>query len=130
MRKNDDGSYTWDIEVPVERSDAAYRAMYFSCKRIMSQARMQNPNLPGNEAANQLGAFIALITDGDKQAELWKMYNDMVAENSSGEFNWERMSRVRGECAQEVMMHVDAWFSRFWSVSEVVGIDFVRCDDE
>lgn len=130
MIKNEDGSITWGIETPVERSDAAYRGMYFACKRIMSQARMQNPNLPGNEAANQLGAFISLITDGKVQNELWEKYDNLVAQKSANEYDWQKIARIRGECAEEVMMDVSAWFARFWSVSETVEIDFVRVDNE
>lgn len=128
MIVNEDNSITWDLSAPVERSDAAYRAMYFACSREMARARMNNVNLPGNELANQLGAFIALITDAEKQEELWKMFEDMVHERTKDVFDWQRVARIRGECAEEVMMYVMEWFARFWSVSEVVRIDFVRSE--
>lgn len=130
MRENEDGSWTWDLEVPVERSDAAYRSMFFSISRMMSQAKMTNPKLPGNEAVHQTGAFIAFITDGKVQEQLWEKYERLVAERVPGVDDWERRARIRGMCAEEVLTDVKQWFARFWGNSEVVGIDFVRHDDD
>lgn len=130
MRENEDGSWTWDLEVPVERSDAAYRSMFFSISRMMSQAKMSNPKLPGNEAVHQMGALIAFITDGEVQRKLWEKFGKLLKERVSGVDDWERRARIRGMCAEELETDAIVWFARFLGNSEVVSIDFVRNEDD
>lgn len=136
-----DKSISWNVDLPLERSDEQYVGRYFENRTVMSRERKRAKDRYPLMLSDAAAAMVAYVQDDEFQKRMYQLADDLESKytqeyrekNGLGprELIPDIVRReIKARISDMLIAECHVWFSRFWSITQRVTLIFDDLDQE